>query len=115
MSLSYVGEVFLPHELCSPTAPSSGLSAHPREGNIGLSENFDKEPPVLVTMGLDVPGFGWGGRPLEVQGPRVQPQVRLLRRGEDSRSLSAVAAERVDFGDPTGMAGSVPGELELPA
>ena len=29
--------------------------------------------------------------------------------------LSAVAAERVEFGNPTGMAGSVPGEMELPA
>ena len=58
-------------------------SAHPREGNTGLSENYDKEPPVLVAKGLDVPGFGWGGRSLEVQGPRVQPQVRLLRRGDE--------------------------------
>ena len=29
--------------------------------------------------------------------------------------LSAVAAERVEFGNPTGMAGPAPGELELPA
>ena len=29
--------------------------------------------------------------------------------------MSAVAAERVEFGNPTGMAGSVPGEMELPA
>ena len=29
--------------------------------------------------------------------------------------LPAVAAERVEFGDPTGMAGSVPGERELSA
>ena len=57
------------------------------KGNIGPSENCDMDPPVLVTMDMDVPGFGRGGRPLEVQGPRVQPQVRLLRRGEDSRCV----------------------------
>jgi len=27
------------------------------KGNIGSSRNCDKEPPVLVTMGLNVPGF----------------------------------------------------------
>ena len=35
----------------------------------------------------------------------------------ERRSLvdGEVAAERVEFGNPTGMAGSVPGEMELPA
>ena len=44
-------------------------SVHPREGNTGLSENCDKEPPVLVTMGMHVPGFGWGGAYLKCKDP----------------------------------------------
>ena len=40
----------------------------------------------------------------------MQPQVRLTQD-----VMSAVAAERVEFGNTTGMAGSVPGEMELPA
>ena len=38
--------------------------------------------------------------------------------GDEERTpdvLSAVAAGRVEFGDPTGMSGSVPGDLGLPA
>ena len=34
---------------------------------------------------------------------------------ESTPEMLSVAAERVEFGDPTGMAGSVPGERELPA
>ena len=47
--------------------------AHPLliqdKGNIGSSENCDKEPPVLVAMGMDVPGFGWGGTHLKCKDP----------------------------------------------
>ena len=43
--------------------------AHPLlindKGNIGSSENCDKEPPVLVTTGMRLPGFGWGGAHLK--------------------------------------------------
>ena len=39
------------------------------KGSIGSSKNCDKEPPVLVTMGLDVPGFGWGGAHLKCKDP----------------------------------------------
>ena len=39
----------------------------------------------------------------------MQPQVRLTQD-----VMSAVAAERVEFGNTTGMAGSVPGEMGLP-
>ena len=39
----------------------------------------------------------------------MQPQVRLAQD-----VMSAVAAERVEFGNTTGMAGSVPGEMGLP-
>ena len=89
-------------------------SAHPREGSIGLSENCDKEPPVLVAMGLDVPGFGWGGAHLKCKDPECNHKCGCC---DEERTLEvlSVAAERVGFGDPTGMEGSVPGERELPA
>ena len=84
------------------------------KGNIGSSENCDKEPPVLVTMGMNVPGFGWGGAHLKCKDPECNRKCGCCDEGRAPEVLP-VAAERVEFGDPTGMAGSVPGGLKLPA
>ena len=81
---------------------------------MGLSENCDKEPPVLVTMGMHVPGFGWGGAHLKCKDPKCNRKCDCCDEERTPEVLS-VAAERVEFGDPTGMAGPVPGERELPA
>jgi len=48
--------------------PAHPLLIHDK-GNIGSSENCDKEPPVLVAMGMNVPGFGWGGAHLKCKDP----------------------------------------------
>ena len=70
---------------------------------------------MLVTMGMHVPGFGWGGAHLKCKDPECNRKCGCCDEEVTQGAMSAVAAERVEFGNPTGMAGSVPGEMELPA
>ena len=70
---------------------------------------------MLVTMGMHVPGFGWGGAHLKCKDPECNRKCGCCDEEMTQDVMSAVAAERVEFGNPTGMAGSVPGEMELPA
>ena len=99
-----MGAVLLPHELCSFTPPLLcpwTLLIH-EKGNIGASENCDNEPPVLVTMCLDVPGFGWGAAHKKCKNPECDRKCGCCDEGRTPEVRSAVAAERVEFGDPPG-------------
>ena len=60
---------------------------------------------MLVTTGLGVPGFGWGDAHLKCKDSKWNRKCGCCDEERTPDVLSAVAAERVEFGDPTGMAG----------